>query len=190
MISIHRITHRFGSFTTDSSDGIISLFTGKYSDTLTKCFYTDTLILSLGISRLCFSDRLRFSSFFVFGTHTQTSTLIALSGTEAKRKNQRHKMGLIINILLLKSQITVAAVSATPWPTETWLLAPLAYPFLNYGYEKKKYYNILAFEVYLIQERLTSDHPASKNAFIAKGKGYKIPLSELSPFRLLWVISS
>lgn len=100
-------------------------------------------------------------------------------------------MGLIINIFLLKSQITVAAVSATPWPTETWLLAPLAYPFLNYGYEKKKKnYNILAFEVYLIQERLTSDHPASKNAFIAKGKGYKIPLSELSPFRLLWVISS
>ena len=47
-------------------------------------------------------------------------------------------MGLIINILLLKNQITVAAVSATPWPTETWLLAPLAYPFLNYGYEKKK----------------------------------------------------
>ena len=56
--------------------------------------------------------------------------------------------------------------------------------------KKKKYNNILAFEVYLIQERLTSDHPASKNAFIAKGKGYKIPLSELSPFRLLWVISS
>ena len=56
--------------------------------------------------------------------------------------------------------------------------------------KKKKYYNILAFEVYLIQERLTSDHPTSKNAFIAKGKGYKNPLSDLSPFRLLWMISS